>query len=450
MNDMDYFFNPRSIAVIGVSKNPGKIGSIIFQNLFESGYKGSFYPVNPNADSVFGRKCYASVKEIENDIDMAVVAIPAGGAAQAVRDCAEKGVKACIVVTAGFSEIGKIEAENDLVAAAGGMRMLGPNVIGVYDAYTGVDTVFNARYRQGRPGKGGIAFISQSGAFGAAVMDWCVNEGIGLSRFASIGNRADVDEADLLEYLSMDESTKVIALYLEGAKNGRRFYEKLKEASSKKPVIVIKSGKSREGGRVAMSHTGSLAGSAQVYSGAFRQAGAIEAVTSEELFDFAKAATLPKMKSGSVQIITNGGGFGVIATDAVVENGLKLAEMSRETVEKIKVCVTEFATVGNPTDLTGNSTAGMYEAAIAGALEDKSVGAVMVVLLLQVSALESSVVDVIARSAASGKPVVVCSTGGEFTDAHKKLLEEGGVPVYPTPERAVRALKALAILSKTI
>ena len=446
MHELDFFFNPGSIAVIGVSRSPDKIGSVIFQNFFDSIYTGNVYAVNPNAESVFERKCYPSVKDIEADVDLAVIAIPASGVLQSLKDCIEKGVKGCIVITAGFSEIGDKKIEEEMAKIAKGrIRIIGPNVMGLYDSYSGVDTIFNAKYRQGRPGKGGIAFVSQSGAFGSALMDWCVNEGVGLSKFVSIGNRVDVDETDLLDYLAEDEATKVIAMYLESTKNGRRFYEKLKSVTKKKPVIIMKVGRSAEGVKAAKSHTGSLAGSAGIYSGLFRQAGAIEAKGTEDLFDFAKALALPRLRSSRVQIITNGGGFGVIAADAVVQNGLRLAGLGENSKKAIKRIVPEFATVSNPIDLTGNSTSKMYENTLKAVLEDGNVDAVIIILLLQVSSLESNVIESIIKMKSYGKPIVVCSTGGEFTDLHKKLLEESSVPVYPTPERAVKAIRSLSL-----
>ncbi len=445
MHELDFFFNPSSIAVIGVSRNHEKIGSVIFQNILDSKYTGNVYAVNPNTNNIFERKCYPSVKDIEGDVDLAVIAIPAAGVLEALKDCIEKCVKACIVISAGFSEIGNKKVEEEMAKIAKDkIRIIGPNVIGLYDSYSDVDTVFNAKYRQGRPRKGGIAFVSQSGAFGSALMDWCVNEGVGLSKFISIGNRVDVDETDLLDYLADDDATKVIAMYLESTKNGRRFYEKLKSVTKKKPVIIMKAGKSAEGVKAAKSHTGSLAGSAEIYSGLFSQAGAIEAENTEDLFDFAKALALPRLRFNRVQIITNGGGFGVIAADAIIQNGLKLAEIGDVSKKAIKRVVPGFATVSNPIDLTGNSTSEMYENTMKIVLEDGNVGALIIILLLQVSSLESDVIESIIKMKKYGKPIVVCSTGSEFTDIHKKLLEESSVPVYPTPERAAKAIKALS------
>lgn len=445
MHELDCFFNPRSVAVIGVSRNAEKIGSIIFRNLLDSGYSGAVYAVNPNAETVFGKRCYRSVKDIGGEVDLAVVSIPAQHVTQAVSECAEKNVRACIIISAGFSETGNKEQENEIAGIAKGrMRIVGPNVVGLYDPYSGLDTVFNVKCRQGRPGKGGIAFVSQSGAFGAAMMDWCANEGVGLSAFVSVGNRLDVDEADMLDYFAEDEKTAVIAMYIESTKNGRRFFEKLRKAAEKKPVVVMKAGRSREGSRAAQSHTGSLAGSAEIYSGAFRQAGAVEAKNAEELFDFAKIMALPKPAGKNVQIITNGGGFGVVATDTVVKSGLRLASISGDAKEAIRNAVPPFAVVDNPIDLTGSSTKEMYEKTMETVLQQDSVDAAIVILLLQVASLESSVVESVIKMKKYLKPVIVCSTGGEFTGIHKALLESAGVPVYPTPERAVRALKALS------
>lgn len=438
MFDMiDCFFNPKSVAVIGASRNPKKFGNVILNN-FLSGFTGKVFPVNPNADEINGHKCFHSVSEIKEPIDLAVISIPAPLVPAALKECSLHKVKSCIVITAGFGEVGNKNLDQELLSSIGKMRMIGPNVMGVFDSSTRVDTLFSPKHRQQRPDPGSIAFVSQSGAFGIALLDWCASEGIGISKFVSLGNKLDVNEIDMIDYLSSDNKTKSIALYIEGTSNGRKFYSSLKKAG--KPIVVLKAGKTKEGERAVQSHTGSLAGESQVYSGAFRQAGVIEARTIEELFDFSKALSAPKMKGDHIQIITNGGGFGVVATDAIAEHGLKLGKMSDASIKRIHTVAPANATISNPLDLTGDASSLAYKESIVTAMADKHIDAVLVIVLFQIPALDNSIVDVFT---VGKKPLFVCATGGEYTQVLKKMIEKNGIPVYPTPDRAVKSLKAL-------
>jgi acetyl coenzyme A synthetase (ADP forming)-like protein len=447
--DLENFFSPKSVAIIGASRNSKKFGHIILKNFLESDFKGRVYPINPNAEIVLGEKCYSNINDIPQAIDLAVLAIPAGLVVGTVKDCVNKRVKACLILSAGFSEVGNNDAEEQIMKLAKGkMRIIGPNVIGLYDAYTCIDTVFNLRHRQERPKKGRVAFISQSGAFGAAVLDWAASEGIGFSKFVSIGNRIDVDEVDVLEYLLNDKKTEVIAMYIEGSKRPKELYEKLKGVMKVKPVVVLKAGKTEEGIKAVMSHTGSLAGESKIYSGMLKQSGVIEANSSEELFDFVKAFSQPLPAGKTVQIVTDGGGFGIMALDFIIKHGLAPAKISVSTVNEIKSFVPAYATISNPIDLTGDATSKRYENVLNAVLNDNNVDAVIVIMLMQISALGSEVVDVLKSIKRYKKPVFVCMTGGEFTIIHKNLLEDNGIPVYPTPERAARAIKALVEYSR--
>jgi acetyl coenzyme A synthetase (ADP forming)-like protein len=447
---LDYFFNPKNIAVIGVSRQPKKFGRVVFENFLNSSFKGKVYPVNPNADTILGKKCYRDIHNIPAKIDMAVIAVPAAAVPLALKECADGDVKACVILSSGFSETGKKDEEKKLLEIAGGrMRIIGPNVVGIYDSYSGVDAIFNVRYRQARPEKGKISFISQSGAFGVAMMDWASSEGIGMSKFISIGNRADVDECDLIEYLEQDRNTDVIALYLEGAKRPKQLYETMKRVSRKKPIVFFKAGKSAAGTRAVSSHTGSMAGSAEIYTGMLKQARVIEAVNVEELFDFSKVMRQPLPKGDRVQIVTNGGGFGVVTTDEVVKNGLRMASISEETKNIIKKQVPAYASVSNPTDLTGDANSRMYRTALEAVIKDDNVDIIITILLLQISVLESNIINVVSSVQKKyNKPLLVCSTGGDFTAVHKKILESYGIPVYPSPHRAVRSAKILVDYSQ--
>ncbi len=441
---LDYFFRPSSVAVIGASRNPKKFGYIVFQNFFESGFNGNVWPVNPNAETVYGERCYPNIMAINEKVDLAVIVVPGEKVVEAVANCAEKGVKACIILSAGFAETGNTQGEEEVMKVKGNMRILGPNVIGIYDSYSCVDTIFNTRYRQGRPKRGTISFISQSGALGAALMDWCSLSGIGLAKFISIGNRLDCDEIDFLTYLEHDRNTEIIVLYLEGAKNGRLLFEKLREI--RKPVIAIKSGTTEAGQSAAMSHTGSMAGQSMIYSGMFKQSGVIEAADPEEMFDFAKVFSqpLPIGNRSRIQIITNGGGFGVLAADAIIHNGLEIAALDKKTIDKIANTVPKHVNVSNPLDLTGDADKLRYKAALEAIVEDDNIDAIMVIILFQVSVVESDIVNIIIDiNKRCRKPLIICSTGGEFAELHRRLFEQAGIPVYSSPMRAAKALKAL-------
>ena len=454
-SDIDHFFNPRSIAVIGVSRNPRKFGHIIFRNLNNDAVKTDaegvirsassvfdkkVFPVNPKADEILGKKCYRRISDIGEPVDLAVIVVPAESVMQSVVECREKGVKAAVIITSGFAEAGNAAGEEAVKKAAGSMRVVGPNVIGIYDAYSGVDTVFNLRHRQQRPRPGNIAFISQSGAFGSAALDLASFDGIGISKFVSLGNMADVNETDMLSYLLSDEKTGVICMYVEGSKDYRALYSKLK--SSRKPVIVVKAGKTSQTRKAVASHTASMAGESRIFSGMLRQSGALE-TDAESLFDMAKIFSQPVMRNSRVHVVTDGGGFGILAADALVQNGMRLSKLSDKAVAKIRGCVPSYATVSNPLDLTGDADNARYKSVLPLVLGDKNVDALLVILLMQISSLDSDIVEVLASQRRFGKPVIVCMAGGEYTNLHRKMLEEKGIPTYSYPERAVSALAGM-------
>ena len=291
---LETFFKPASVAVIGASREPRKFGHVILKNFVESEFKGKAYPVNPRADRILGLKAYARLKDIPSEVDLAILAIPAALVPSTIDDCVSKDVKAAIIISGGFKEIGKrgelLEIEINRKIKGSSLRIIGPNCIGVYDPVNHVDTLFLPRYRLRRPKRGPIAFISQSGAFGSAVLDWAASQEIGVSKFVSIGNKIDVDEVDLLEYLMDDPLTKCITIYVESISRGREFLKTASRVTKSKPLVVLKGGVTNEGASAAMSHTGSLAGTAKVVAGAFEQAGIIQAQTVDELFDYARTS----------------------------------------------------------------------------------------------------------------------------------------------------------------
>lgn len=449
LSDLDVFFNPKSVAIVGASQIPTKIGSVIYVNFMESNFRGKVYPINPRFKCVFGIQCWPSVLNVPDEIDLSVIATPAETVPRIMEECAEKGVRGAIIISGGFSEIGEEGRRREQkileIARKAGMRVIGPNCVGVYDPVSGVDTVFMPRFRMSRPGPGRIAFISQSGAFGVAVLDWAASRGFGVSKFISIGNKVDVNEIDLIEYLAQDPMTQVIALYMEATSDGRKLIEVAREVVRKKPIVVLKAGATAEGGRAVMSHTGSLAGSDQIYDAAFRQCGIVRASDPQDLFDVARAlATQPIPKGNRVAVVSNGGGFAVLATDALVRYGLQMAKLSPETIEVLERKLPPITAKANPIDLVGDADAERYRIALEAVLRDENVDGVLVIILFQTPSLQPDIVEVVAASAVTyGKPVLVCSTGGEFTRAYVHMLERANIPVYPSPKRAARAMAVL-------
>lgn len=447
MDRMDCFFNPKSVAVIGASRFPKEVGHVIFRNFMEGGFRGKLFPVNPKADKILGCRCYPSVLKIRERIELGVITVPARIVPLVLEECGKKGISAVIIISAGFKEIGneKLERHIEKILKKHRIRCIGPNCLGVFDPYTQVDTFFLPRYKLERPGKGDIAFISQSGALGSVVMDWMAMKGYKISKFISYGNAIDLDEADLIEYLAGDKRTRVICAYFEGVKRGRKFFEIAKRVSGKKPVIVLKGGVTDEGTKATLSHTGSLAGSAEIHSAAFRQAGIIEARDLEQIFDFARAlSTQPRPKGNRVQVITDGGGFGVLTADSLVKNNLTLAKMSKKSTEILKRNLPSYVVLKNPVDLTGDADAERYRITIDAALDDPNVDMIALITLFQVPLLTSEIVEIVsAANRRRKKPIVVIAAGGRYTEVLKKSIEDSGVPTFSYPERAVEALGAL-------
>ncbi len=449
---LDSFFRPKSVAVIGASRDPKKPGHVIFRNLLESGYKGRVTPVNIHAETILGVKCYSSIMAVKEKVELAVIAIPAPFVPEALEQCGKAGVKAAIILAGGFSEVGNKELENRTkqMLKKYKMRAIGPNCLGLYDAYSGIDTLFNPKYKLGRPASGPISFISQSGAILTAVADWMSMKGYRASKFISYGNAIDVDEAELLEYLAKDPHTRVICIYIEGVREGRRFFEAAKNVSSRKPIIALKGGITTFGSKAVGSHTGSLAGSARIYSAMFRQAGIIEATNMESLFDIARTLSKqPKPKGPRVQVITDGGGFGILAADHIYKYGLQLARMSPSSIASIKKQLPPHIVTDPIIDLTGSADENGYRTAINAALDDDNVDILMVIALFQLPSLGGEIVDVIAEAnSMRKKPMVFIAAGGKFTEMLKKSIEDNGVPTFSYPEQAVMAIKALADYSK--
>lgn len=443
---LEALFNPSSVAVIGASKEPGKVGHEVLRNVIASGYKGEVYPVNPKADVILGIKCYPSVLEVPEDIDLGVVAVPAAIVPQIAEEAGRKGVKALVIISAGFRETGRegTELEKRVVDVCRkyGVRVLGPNCLGVMDTYTPINASFAAE----TPLRGNIAFVSQSGALCAAVLDWSLEEEIGFSKFVSLGNGADIDEADLMSALAEDEDTEVILVYLEGVKDGEKFMKVARGVTRRKPVIVVKSGVTDAGARAVSSHTGSIAGSDLAFDVAFRQAGIIRAFTIEEVFDLAETfSTQPVPKGPNLAIVTNAGGPGILATDACERHGLKMAPISTEIVERLRERLPPEASFHNPVDILGDATAWRYRFALETILKSPDVHSVLVILTPQAmtDAEETARAIVEVRKKFQYKPIVTAFLGGEMIRKAVRILTESRVPSYLFPERAVYSLSTL-------
>ena len=441
---MDKFFKPESVAVIGVSSNENKIGHIIFRNLMNN-YKAKIYPINPHEERVIGYKCYSSVLAVDGDIELAILAIPVDKVIQSVNECGKKKITNLIIITSGYSEIGNKKGEEELkkLLTKYKMSVIGVNCLGNYDAHTKFDSMFIPTARLKRPKTGYISFISQSGALGAAILDLIASKNHGISKFVSYGNATNLDESDFLDYLGRDLNTKVICMYIEGVKDGYKFMQTAKKVSKKKPVIILKGGITEHGAIAALSHTGSLAGSTQVYSAVFKQSGLIEVSSLEEMFNLARLLEgIVKPKGNRVQIITNGGGYGILGTDSVSKNNLKLAEMYQRTKTELRNKLSALVSINNPIDLIGDANDERFQLAIEKCMNDQNVDIILTLLLPQTPLITENIVNVIAKiNSIQKKPLIIVCTGGLFAQKIKSELENKGVPCFDFIPEAVLAIK---------
>lgn len=444
------FFNPRSVAIIGASGDPTKLSYAIVDNMTRYGYRGNIYPINPKAGLVLGRQAYASVLDVPEEIDLAVIVIPAPLVAGAMEQCGQKGVKGVIVITAGFREVGgngmKLERRLVEIAHEYGMRMIGPNCIGIIDTVIPLNTSFTS----GMPRPGNIAFMTQSGALAQSVLDWAEGQGIGFSRFVSIGNKADCSENDFIPAWGDDPHSKVILAYLEDIRDGAEFMRLARRVGREKrtPIIAIKSGTTDAGTRAISSHTGSLAGSERAYEAAFKQSGVVRASSIESLFNYSIAfAYQPVLRGKRIVVVTNAGGMGVMATDAVERAGLSMARLDANTVNALLRDAPELASAVNPIDVRGDAFEDRYEIALRHALADPNVdGAIAILIPQQLTPVKKSarvIVKVAREFEAQGKTMIACFMGEERSREGVQILIENGVPNYAFPERAAEALGAM-------
>ncbi|MGC8676332.1 MAG: acetate--CoA ligase family protein [Candidatus Micrarchaeia archaeon] len=451
--NMKYILKPKSVAVVGASRDPEKVGRIILQNYINTGYSGKLYPVNKNAEEIMGLKAYKSVSDIKGPVDLAVIAVPAQAVPQVLEDCGKKKVKGAIVISGGFAEVGNVDLQNQItsIAKKHNISMLGPNCLGVIDLRSRVDTLFLPTYKLSKPEIGGVSFVSQSGAVGSTVLDVINGEGFGLSKFVSYGNAAYIDETDILEYLYKDNETSVVVMYIEGIKRGKEFVDIAKKITKRKPVIVLKAGRTQAGVTAAHSHTAALAGNYAVHEALFRQYGFTIANDLNDLITYSKVfSTGLEPASNKVAVITNGGGTGVLTADAIADSGtLELAQYADATKNRLRQVMPSLVNIAQPLDLAGDADAKRFGDALSILGSDPGIDMLITIVLFQTPGADSSVAaEIIRQKNSIGKPLIAISPGSSYTQMHKEMLEAGGVPVYDSPAAAVKALAALLAYSK--
>ncbi len=438
------FFSASSIAIIGASRTPGHIGNVILQNFIRSNYPHKLYPINPNAAEIYNIKCYPSVLAVKEPIELAVIAVPANLVIPVIKECAKKKIQNVIIVSAGFAEVGnkKLQEELKKVLTKNKIHCIGPNCLGIFDTYSKIDTVFIPRDRIRRPLAGNLTIISQSGALGSTLLDLCSLESIGVSKFISYGNAVDIDVPELLTYLENDTTTKSICIYIEGLKDGKAFLEAAKKVTKKKPIIVLKGGTTKTGSIAALSHTASLAGDAEVYRGAFKQANCIIAKSFEEFVDLAEIfAKSPKASGSRIAVITNSGGHAILVSDAIDHHKLPLAQFSSKIKDQLKKSLAPVP-IRNPLDLLGDATAERYRIALDACINDPNIDIILLMCMPQTPLIQVKELLTVIENAKniSKKPIICVTSGSTFAEQLKLAIEKMGLPCYHFPEEAVRSI----------
>lgn len=451
---LESFFKPKTIAVVGASRNTTKIGHEALKNILISDYECKVYPINPHEKDILGVKCYKKVTKVPVDLDLVLISVPAKIVPQIMRDCVQKKVKNVIIISSGFSEAGNYGLEEELkkIIKKTDMRVLGPNVMGYKNASDGLD----ASFVYGKARKGNLALISQSGALGIGMIYLANNEFVGISKIIGVGNKIDIDDDDLIDYFAQDPDTNVIGLYIEAVKDGRAFMNSIKKCH--KPVLVVKAGISKAGARATVSHTGSMAGSDQIYEAAIKQAGGIRCRDIVELFDMARAlAGQPPAQGNKIGIISNGGGLGILLTDACEANDLVVPKLSTKTYKKIDKILPNLIKPNNPIDLVADAGFYRYEAATRALLEDPNIDGIIVASVHGGYARPQEFTGAILKMIRERKlheeykkPILAAWVGGrEFEDLVWDL-KSAGVPIYPSSWRIARAMLALYLEGKRI
>jgi len=441
---LEFLLYPKSIALIGASRTPGKVGYEILANLLDGGFEGQIIPVNPSADDILGLSCLHDLNTYTGSVDLAVIAVPAASVLKAVESSIRAEVKAIAVTTAGFRETGpegtKMQSEITQLCSQAGVRLLGPNCLGLINTGHRMNASFSKRM----PKAGGISVLSQSGAVCTAMLDWAMARGLGLAKVISIGNKADLNEADFLSVFETDEQTKVIVGYLENITSGDKFIKAARAAASAKPLVLLRAGVTEAGMKAASAHTGGLAGDDIAYAAAFKRAGVIRAESFDSLFDYAVALSMqPLPKGNRVAIITNAGGPAVMAADALEQSGMKVATLNGHSAGALREKLPPAAIVSNPIDVLGDADPKRYATAVSAAQKDGSIDAIIVILTPHAMTKPAETARAIAACGSDDKPVLAVFLGSADAMPERKELADCNLPDYPSPERAVAALRAM-------
>jgi len=450
--NLDSIFYPKSIAVIGASTQEGSVGNDIVKNLASQGYTGKIFPINPKATELYGLKCYANIKDIEEKIDLAIVTVPAAIVPQVMTEAAKKKIKGAIVISAGFKEAGNVELENELakICEKNNIALIGPNCLGVINP----ENKMNASFAMIMPNQGPVAFLSQSGALCTAVIDYAQKLGVGFSKFISVGNKAMIDEAHFFEYLYKDPATKIIAVYAEQLTHPQTIIatvKKLSRGKKAKPILIIKSGRTLAGASASASHTGALAGSDTAYDALFAQSGIVRVNSVSEMFEYLRVFAHNPLPTGrKTAIVTNAGGPGVLTTDATIYNGLELAKLSPTSEKALKKILPSFAGLHNPVDILGDAKSDRYRATLEILAKDKNVNNIVVILTPQsmtdIEAVAQVVIDIKNKTK---KPIIASFMGGKMVSRAVQIMQQAGVATTGFPEQAAEALAALAIFAES-
>ena len=448
----DDLFSPASIAIIGASMDENKIGNVILRNLVSSGFSGRIYPVNPSYSEIMDLKCYPSVKDIGDPTSIAVIVLPAHVVPQTVEDCISAGVKFLIIISGGFAETGpegkKLSDRILSLIRNSGTRLIGPNTVGLYLPYSNINTTLTSYSRVSFPPPGNIGFISQSGALGLLTMDAISEYGIGISAFINLGNRLDVDETEFLDFFESDSRTGSVAIYMESVADGRSFYERIRRFNSRKPLVILKAGRTEQSAMAASLHTGAMASNDSIFNGMLSQAGSVRAYDETELIDYARVLACSKRMTGNrIAVLTTAGGVGVISTDYISDSGsikpLQMARLSENTKDQIRKVIVPYGSAQNPIDLTADGSVNDYDRVLEILMRDDDVDAVLVYALPQTPKMDIGVVDVVEKHIKAGKPIVVGVLGYKIAKQLLVEFEKRKIPAYPSVHRSVKSLGAL-------
>ena len=444
--ELKSIIEPKAVAIVGASENIEKVGGAITRNAIQSSYRGNLYLVNPSVDSIYQRRSYKSLEEIHGEIDLVEIVVPANIVPSILEQAVNKRVKGAVIVSSGFAEVGNKALEDSVIEIArrGGIRVIGPNCFGIINTAIDLDLTFTFS----KALRGSTAFVSQSGAMCCGTLDWARQEGMGFSKFINLGNKCDIDESDVLEYLVEDPQTEVIAMYIEGIKDGRRLFNTLKTVCRRKPVVAIKSGVTEAGARAALSHTGSIAVSDNVVNAAFKQAGVIRVDDVEELLYLPAALSHSLPKGRNVAIISNAGGLAVMAADWCSKLDLKVPKLPLEVAEKVRAFLPPIASHSNPVDMTGGADYECYRDVLSAVLEAKSIDMAIVIFVSQgLVTSDGPARGVTDATRGRGKPVLAYWMGGASVREGIQILKKSDITTYSSPAKTAKAAAALASYS---